>query len=66
VSINRPEAIKAVNEQVHHAFATIWRVLTADDGVRIVVTTVVGKAFSAGGGMVMFGRLIDLPGPRSA
>src|SRR6201986_4208291 len=59
VSINRPEAFNAGNEEVHHAFATIWRVLTADDDVRAVVTTGIGKAFSAGGDMVMFGRLID-------
>lgn len=59
VSINRPEAFNAVNEEVHHAFATIWRVLAADDDVKAVVTTGVGKAFSAGGDMVMFGRLID-------
>src|ERR1700739_3010691 len=59
VSINRPEAFNAVNEEVHHAFATIWRVLAADDDVRAVVTTGVGKAFSAGGDMVMFGRLIE-------
>jgi enoyl-CoA hydratase len=61
VSINRPEAFNAVNEEVHHAFATIWRALTADDDVRAVVTTGVGKAFSAGGDMVMFGRLIEDP-----
>ena len=61
VSINSPEALNAVTEEVHHAFATIWRVLTADDDVRAVVTTGVGKAFSAGGDMVMFGRLIDDP-----
>src|SRR5271168_700253 len=61
ISINRPEAFNAVNEQVHHAFATIWRVLAADDDVRAVVTTGVGKAFSAGGDMVMFGRLIEDP-----
>jgi enoyl-CoA hydratase len=59
VSINRPEALNAVTEEVHHAFATIWRVLRADDDVRAVVTTGVGKAFSAGGDMVMFGRLIE-------
>lgn len=61
LSINRPEALNAVDEDVHHAFATIWRVLTADDDVRAVVTTGVGKAFSAGGDMVMFGRLIEDP-----
>ena len=60
ISINRPEAFNAVNEEVHHAFATIWRALTADDDVRAVVTTGVA-AFSAGGDMVMFGRLIDAP-----
>ncbi|GAB1814860.1 enoyl-CoA hydratase-related protein [Mycobacterium sp. MUNTM1] len=59
VSINRPEAFNAVNEDMHHAFATIWRTLNKDDDVRVVVTTGVGKAFSAGGDMVMFGRLIE-------
>ena len=61
VSINRPEAFNAVNEELHHAFATLWRVLAADDDVCVVVTTGVGKAFSAGGDMVMFGRLIEDP-----
>ncbi|MDT5221976.1 MAG: enoyl-CoA hydratase, partial [Mycobacterium sp.] len=36
VSINRPEAFNAVNEEVHHAFATIWRILNADDDVKAV------------------------------
>jgi hypothetical protein len=38
VSINRPEALNAVTEEVHHAFATIWKALDADDDVRAVVT----------------------------
>ena len=66
VSINRPEALNAVNEEVHHAFATIWRTLAADQDVSVVVTTGVGKAFSAGGDMVMFGRLIEDPVARQA
>jgi len=61
VSINRPEALNAVNEEVHGAFSRIWRVLADDPDVRAVVTTGVGKAFSAGGDMVMFGRLIEDP-----
>jgi enoyl-CoA hydratase len=61
VSINRPHALNAVNEEVHHAFATIWRKLSTDDDVKVVVTTGLGKAFSAGGDMVMFGRLIEDP-----
>jgi enoyl-CoA hydratase len=64
VRINRPAAFNAVDEAVHHAFATIWRKLAADDDVRAVVTTGVGKAFSAGGDMVMFGRLIEDPAAR--
>jgi enoyl-CoA hydratase len=65
VSINRPDALNAVNEELHHAFAGIWRALETDEDVRAVVTTGVGKAFSAGGDMVMFGRLIDDPEARA-
>ncbi|BCP07993.1 enoyl-CoA hydratase [Mycobacterium paraintracellulare] len=59
VSINRPEVFNAVDEAVHKALTRIWRVLGDDDDVQAVVTTGVGKAFSAGGDMVMFGRLIE-------
>ncbi|MGO9696780.1 MAG: enoyl-CoA hydratase/isomerase family protein, partial [Mycobacterium sp.] len=31
VSINRPDALNAVDEEVHHAFAGIWQALEADD-----------------------------------
>jgi enoyl-CoA hydratase len=65
VSINRPGAFNAVNEDVHHSFAGIWRALLEDDDVRAVVITGVGKAFSAGGDMVMFGRLIEDPEARA-
>lgn len=59
VKINRPQAFNAVDEALHHAFSGIWNVLLADDEVRAVVVTGEGKAFSAGGDMVMFGRLIE-------
>lgn len=59
VRINRPEAFNAVDEALHHAMTGIWRVLLEDDDVRAVVITGEGKAFSAGGDMVMFGRLIE-------
>lgn len=65
VSINRPEAFNAVDEAVHKALTRIWRALLDDDDVRAVVTTGVGKAFSAGGDMVMFGRLIENPRART-
>ncbi len=59
VSINRPDALNAVDESVHNALAEVWRVLAADTQVRAVVITGAGRAFSAGGDMVMFGRLIE-------
>lgn len=65
VSINRPEAFNAINEPVHEALSKIWRVLGDDDDVRAVVTAGAGgKAFSAGGDMVMFQRLIESPEAR--
>ncbi|TAM65124.1 enoyl-CoA hydratase-related protein [Mycobacterium sp.] len=65
VKINRPQAFNAVDEALHHAMTGIWRALLADDDVRAVVITGVGKAFSAGGDMVMFGRLIEDPVARA-
>lgn len=58
VSINRPQASNAVDEAVHESMAGIWRALLVDDDVRAVVITGTGNAFSAGGDMVMFGRLM--------
>lgn len=65
IGINRPEALNAVDETLHHAMSGIWRALLEDDDVRAVVITGVGKAFSAGGDMVMFGRLIADPEARA-
>ncbi|MCV7177825.1 enoyl-CoA hydratase/isomerase family protein [Mycolicibacterium sphagni] len=59
VRINRPDSANAVNEQLHHALSAIWRQLAADEAVRAVVITGVGKAFSAGGDMDMFTRMIN-------
>lgn len=64
VRVNRPEAFNAVNEPLHHAFSVIWRQLGADDDVRAVVITGAGRAFSAGGDMAMFRRMIDDPSAR--
>lgn len=65
VRFNRPAAFNAVDEALHTAMTGIWRVLLADDEVRAVVITGTGKAFSAGGDMVMFGRLIEDPEMRA-
>jgi enoyl-CoA hydratase len=65
VTINRPEAMNAVDERIHRGFANIWRHLAADRGARAVVLTGAGKAFSAGGDMVLFQKIQKDPVERT-
>jgi len=58
VRINRPQAYNAVNEELHHAISLVWRRLAMDADVLAVVITGMGRAFSAGGDMEMFTRMI--------
>jgi enoyl-CoA hydratase len=57
VTINRPDAMNAVDEQVHRGLANVWRHLAADRDARAVVITGAGRAFSGGGDMVMFQKI---------
>jgi enoyl-CoA hydratase len=57
VTLNRPEALNATNEKLHHALVGVWRHLAADEGARAVVLTGAGRAFSAGGD---FRHMVDL------
>jgi enoyl-CoA hydratase len=65
ITINRPEALNAVNEEIHHGFANVWKHLAADRQARAVVITGAGKAFSAGGDMVMFQKIQKDPVERT-
>ena len=49
ISINRPEDMNAVNEQLHGEFSTIFIDAEYDDDIDIVILTGSGKAFCAGG-----------------
>ena len=49
VTINRPEALNAINVEVHRELEQIWGVIDADPNVDAVIVTGAGKAFSAGG-----------------
>ena len=49
VEMNRPEQLNAASEALHTALAAVWDRLADDDGVRAVVLTGRGRAFSAGG-----------------
>ena len=57
VTLNRPDALNAFDEALHHAYARFWVDLERDDSVRAVVLTGAGKAFCAGGNLDDFPRL---------
>jgi enoyl-CoA hydratase/carnithine racemase len=57
VTLNRPDALNAVNEPLHTGLAQLWPRLAADRDARAAVLTGSGKAFSAGGD---FGYLEEL------
>jgi enoyl-CoA hydratase len=66
VTINRPDALNAVNSEVHRGLAGVWRHLAQDADARAVILTGAGSAFSAGGDMKMFKRIQTDPLERAA
>lgn len=51
VTLNRPDALNAVNEAMHTALVDVWGQLEADRDAGAVVLTGAGRAFCAGGDM---------------
>lgn len=49
VTLNRPDALNAVNDALHRGLARLWSRLSEDDEVRAAVLTGAGRAFCAGG-----------------
>ena len=49
VTLNRPEALNAVSDEMHHELARVFNQLADDKEINVVVLTGSGKAFSAGG-----------------
>ena len=49
ITLNRPDELNAVNENLHMGLARIWERLNRDPSARAAVITGSGKAFSAGG-----------------
>jgi enoyl-CoA hydratase len=49
VTLNRPEALNAVNPQLHHELERIWVDLSEDSEINAILLTGAGKAFCAGG-----------------
>jgi enoyl-CoA hydratase len=49
VTLNRPERLNGVSEELHRRLSEVWRELADDTKARAVVLTGAGRAFSAGG-----------------
>jgi enoyl-CoA hydratase len=49
ITLNRPDALNAVNDSLHTGLAQLWPQLSEDRTVRAAVLTGSGRAFSAGG-----------------
>ncbi|OBH18613.1 enoyl-CoA hydratase/isomerase family protein [Mycolicibacter sinensis] len=49
ITLNRPEALNAVNDALHTGLARLWPQLDEDHDARAAVLTGSGRAFSAGG-----------------
>jgi 2-(1,2-epoxy-1,2-dihydrophenyl)acetyl-CoA isomerase len=49
VTLNRPDKLNALSEEMYHGIAEQCRALDADDGVRVIILTGAGRAFCAGG-----------------
>jgi enoyl-CoA hydratase len=64
VTINRPDALNAVNQPLHWALANVWRQLSADPDAKVVILTGAGRAFSAGGDLDWIATFLDDPEAR--
>ncbi|MCW3020547.1 MAG: enoyl-CoA hydratase [Solirubrobacterales bacterium] len=49
VTLNRPAALNALDNQLKAELASVWRALAEDQAVRAVLVTGAGRAFSTGG-----------------
>ncbi len=49
ITLNRPDALNAVNDPLHCGLARLWDELSEDQDARAAVLTGAGRAFSAGG-----------------
>lgn len=57
ITLNRPDDLNAVNDDLHVGLARLWQRLTDDPTARAAVFTGAGKAFSAGGDFAYLAEL---------
>jgi 2-(1,2-epoxy-1,2-dihydrophenyl)acetyl-CoA isomerase len=61
ITLNRPEALNALNAELARALAAAILAVEADEGVRCVVLRGAGGHFMAGGDLKFFGSLLKEP-----
>jgi enoyl-CoA hydratase len=61
VSMNRPDRLNAISEELHAALTGIWAQLMRDPEARAVILTGAGRAFSAGGDAEWLARISTDP-----
>jgi enoyl-CoA hydratase/carnithine racemase len=59
ITLNRPDDLNAVNDNLHVGLARLWQRLTDDPTARAAVLTGAGKAFSAGGDFAYLAELAE-------
>lgn len=58
-TMNRPDALNAINHEGHAELEALFAQLQRDDAVKAIVLTGAGRAFSAGGDVKGFGDFTD-------
>ena len=58
ITLNRPEALNAVDAETHKQLTYIWRTIDEDRDINAVIITGAGKAFSAGGDLRMAQKML--------
>src|SRR5690606_4623109 len=61
ITLNRPDALNAVNDPLHEGLAKLWDRLSEDYDARAAVLTGAGRAFSAGGDYAYLAGLGEAP-----
>lgn len=61
ITLNRPDALNAVNDSLHEGLAHLWTRLSEDYDARAAVITGAGRAFSAGGDFAYLQELGEDP-----
>ena len=65
VTLNRPDALNAADEELHGAIASLWSQLAVLPEYRALIITGAGSAFSTGGDLFLLERMSSDPELRS-